>query len=100
VAELTPRQNDHAVRLLPTPSLHLNAPPATPKHWGPINPNLNDYHTNPMEISSTFWLPDITDWWRQQEETHSRYTDLSNGAHDMFSIVPHVVGVQASISVR
>jgi len=52
-----------------------------------------------MEISSTFWLPDITDWWRQQEETHSKYADLSDVARDIFSIIPHGVGVEASFSL-
>jgi len=52
-----------------------------------------------MEISSTFWLPDITDWWRQQEETHSKYADLSNVASDIFSIIPHGVGVESSFSL-
>jgi hypothetical protein len=52
-----------------------------------------------MEISSTFWIPDVTDWWRQQEETHSTYADLSNVARDIFSIIPHGVGVEASISL-
>jgi len=49
-----------------------------------------------MEISSTFWILDITDWWHQQEETHSKYTDLSNVACDIYSIIPHGVGVEAS----
>jgi len=52
-----------------------------------------------MEINSTFWIPDITDWWRQQEETHSKYADLSNVARDLFSIIPHGVGVEASFSL-
>jgi len=52
-----------------------------------------------MEISSTFWIPDITDWWWQQEETHSKYADLSNVARDIFSIIPHGVRVEASFSL-
>ena len=52
-----------------------------------------------MEISSTFCLPDITDWWWQQEETHSKYADLSNVARDIFSIIPHGVAVEASFSL-
>jgi len=52
-----------------------------------------------MEISSTFWIPDITDWWRQEEDTHSKYSDLSNVARDIFSIIPHGVGVEASFSL-
>jgi len=61
-----------------------------------LNQNLNDYHSDPMEISGTFWLPDIADWWCQQEETHSKYADLSNVARDIFSIIPHGVRVEAS----
>jgi len=52
-----------------------------------------------MEISSTFWIPDITNWWRQQEETYSKYADLSNVVSDIFSIIPHGVGVEASFSL-
>jgi hypothetical protein len=51
--------------------LYLNSPPELPQNWGQINPNLNDYHSDPMDISNTFWLLDITDWWRQQEAIHS-----------------------------
>jgi len=64
-----------------------------------MNPNLSVYHSDPIEISSTFSIPDRTDWWRQQEETHSKYPDLSNVAHDIFSIIPHGVGVEASFSL-
>ena len=52
-----------------------------------------------MDISSTFRLPDITDWWRQQDETHSKYADLSNVAGDILSIIPLHVGVEASVSL-
>ena len=52
-----------------------------------------------MEISSTFRIPDITNWWRQQEEMHSKYTNLSNVARDIFTIIPHGVGVESSISL-
>jgi len=99
VAETTPGRSDRAARLLTAARLYLNSPPELPQNWGQINPNLNDYDTDPMEISSTFWSPDITDWWRQQEETHSKYADLSNVARDIFSIIPHGVGVEASFSL-
>jgi len=52
-----------------------------------------------MQITSTFWILDITDWWRQQEETHSVYADLSNLACDIFYIIPHGVRVEASYSL-
>jgi hypothetical protein len=52
-----------------------------------------------MEISSTFWIPDITHWWCQEEETHSKYADLAHVVRDIFSIIPHGVGVGASFSL-
>jgi hypothetical protein len=100
VAGTTSERSDRAARLLTAARLYLNSPPEAPKNWGQINPNLNDYHSNPMEISSTFCIPDITDWWRQQEETHSKYADLSNAARDIFSIIPHGDRVEASFSLR
>ena len=96
VAETTPGRSDRAARSLTAARLYLNSPPEARKNWGQINPNLNDYHSDPMEISSTFWLPDITNWWRQQEETHSKYTDLSNVACDIFCIIPYGARVEAS----
>jgi len=99
VAETTPGRSDRAAHFLTTARLYLNSPPEAPKNLGQINPNLNDYHSDPMEISSTFWLPDITDWRCQQEETHSKYDDLSNVARDIFFIIPHGIGVEASSSL-
>jgi len=52
-----------------------------------------------MEISSTFWTPDIAQWWWQQEDTHSKYADLFNVARYIFSIKPHGVRVEASFSI-
>jgi len=99
VPETTPGRSDRAARLLTAARRYLNSPPEAPKNWGQINSNLNDYHSDPMEISSTFWILDITDWWRQQEETHSKYADLSNVAGDIFCIIPHSVGMEASFSL-
>jgi hypothetical protein len=84
---------------LTAPRLYLNSPPEVPKNWRQINPNVNDYHSDPMENISTFWIPDITDWWRQQEETQSKYADLSNVARHIFSVIPHGVEVEASFSL-
>jgi len=61
VVETTPGRSDRAALLSTTARLNLNSPPEAPKNWGQINPNLNDYHSDPMEISSTLWLPYITD---------------------------------------
>jgi len=48
-----------------------------------------------MEISNTFWILDITDWWRQAEESHSKYANPSNAARDILSIIPHGVRGEA-----
>jgi len=99
VADRTPGWRDRSARLLTAARLYFNWPPEAPNNWGHIIPNLNDYHSDPMEISSTFWILDITDWWRRQEETHSKHADLSNVARDIFSIIPHGVGVEARYSL-
>jgi hypothetical protein len=99
VAETTPRRSDRAASLLTATWLDLNSPPELPLNWGQCNPNLNDYHSDPMEITCTFKLTDISDWWRQQEEMHSKYTDYSSVARDIFSIIPYGVEVEASVSL-
>jgi len=63
VAETTPGRSNRAACPLTAARRYLNSLPEATNYWGQINPNLNDYHSDPMEISSTFWLPDITDWW-------------------------------------
>ena len=100
VAETTPGWSYHAACLLTAARLYCNSPPEAPNNWGRINPNLDDYHYDPIQISSTFWLQDITDWWHQQEEMHSKYANLSNVARVIFSIISHVVGVEASFILR
>jgi len=98
VANTTPGRSDCATFLFTTARLYLNSPPEAPINWGQFNPNLNDYHSDQMEISCTFSILDITDWWCQQNESHSKYANLSNVAHDIFFVIPHGVRVEASLS--
>ena len=70
VVGTTPGRSDRAVPLFTVARLYFNSPPEEPKNWGQSNPNLNNYHSDPMEFSSSFWILDITDWWRQQVEMH------------------------------
>jgi hypothetical protein len=77
----------------------LNSPPELPQPFAQIEFNFNDYHSDPLEISRTFWFPDITDWWWQQEERHTKLPNLSNVARDISSIIPYCVGVEASFSL-
>jgi hypothetical protein len=69
-AETTPGGSNRAPCVLTAARHYFNLPPEAPKNWGQINPNLHDYHSIPVELSSTFWIPDITDCWCQQKEMH------------------------------
>lgn len=53
-----------------------------------------------MQMSSTFWLPAISNVWRQHEETYSKYADLATVAGDIVSIMLHAAGVQARFSLQ
>jgi len=54
VTETTPGQSNPAVSVLTAARLYPNSSPGTPKNWGQVNLNLDEYHSDPMEISSTF----------------------------------------------
>jgi hypothetical protein len=99
VADTTPRQSDCTVHVLTAARLYLNSPPEAPKRWGKTNPSLNNYRPNLMEICCRFRIPDLTNRWHQQEDTQPKYTDLSNAARDMFSIVLHGVAVEPGCSL-
>jgi hypothetical protein len=98
VAKISPAHIACAACLLTAVRIYLNSPPQSPKNWRQVNPNCNDYHSDPIEISSTFLLPDIADWWHRPEETHSMYANLSSVAHAIFSILPQGGGGEASVS--
>jgi len=95
VAETTPGQSNRTACLLTGAMLYLHSPPKAPQNWGQIHSYLNGYYSNPTEISSTVWIPHITDWWCEQEETHSKYADLSNVACNIISIIAHGIWVEA-----
>jgi hypothetical protein len=69
-AGMTPRQSNCKLSVLAATTLYLSQLVEAPMNCGQVNPYLNDSHTDPMEISYTLSLPNITDWWRQQDETH------------------------------
>jgi len=99
VTEMAPGQSNHAACWLTATRFHLNSLSEEPKNWGRMNPNLNHYHSDPMVIGSPSRLADITDWGRQQEETHSKYADLSNVARNIFSSTTHGIRVRAGLSL-
>jgi len=98
VAETTLGPSQYAARLVTAARRYLDSPLELPQNWGQMNPNLNDYHCDRMEINCTFCSPDMTGWWRQQEAMHSKYTDLSSSASDLFSIIAPGVGVEGRFS--
>jgi hypothetical protein len=64
VAESTPRRSYRIARFLSATRLYWNSPPDWQQNWGQVNPNWDNHHSDPMEISTKFWIPDIIDWWR------------------------------------
>jgi hypothetical protein len=72
VAETTLGWCDCVKSLLSATRLCLRSPPEAPKNWGHTNAILNEYLSNPLEISSKFRLPDLTDRWCWQEEINSK----------------------------
>jgi len=98
VAETTPGWCNCAVHISIAARLYLNSPPEVTKNCGQNNPNLNDYRSDPMEISSTFCILDIAFCSREQEETHSQYADFSIVGRDIISIIPYGGGVEVSFS--
>jgi len=87
LAETTPGQSDLTAHLMTAARVHLNSLHESPKNWVQVIPNLNDYHSDPLVIWSTLWIPDITDRWWQQEGKPSKYADSSNVARDIISII-------------
>jgi len=53
VAEMIPGRSDCAAGLLTAARLNLNSPSELPQNCGQINPNVNDYHSDPIEIFRT-----------------------------------------------
>jgi len=99
VAETMPGRIVRVACTFTAARLYFDSPLEFPLNWGQINMNCDGYHSGPMDISSTFWIPDITDWWHHQEETHSKYANLFNVVSNIFSIMPHGIGVDTSSSL-
>ena len=71
-----------------------------------IESEQNDYPVgdellshDPEELTASFWYPDVAGWWLKQETTMGEYRDLARMARDIFSVMPHGVGVEASFSL-
>jgi hypothetical protein len=93
VRQTTSGPRNCVVHLLTAIRLYSNSPPEVLKNQGQSNPTLNDYNSDRKGIRGTSWIPDMTDWWRIQEEIQSMYVDLSNVVSDIYSIIPHGIGL-------
>jgi len=99
-AEMTLRWSDCTASVLAAARLYLSPLVEAPTNWGQVNAYLKDSHTDCMEIDHALWLPDITNWWSQQEEMHSKYIDFSCVACGIFSIIPHCDRAEARFPLR
>jgi len=90
VAETTPRRSNRTALLLTAARLYLKSPSEEPKNWGQNNWNLNDSHSDQMDMSSSFWIPDITDWWCQHEK-HPHWMLISPMRCATYSLSHHMV---------
>jgi hypothetical protein len=97
--QATPGRSDRAASLITAVRLYLNSPPENLASWGELRPTSSDYLADPLSLSATFWRPDVAAWWKEQEETYSKYADLTNVARDIFSIIHHGIGVESSCSL-
>jgi len=96
---MTPEQTVCVAPILTNARRCLYSPPQAPKKWGQKNPNLIGSHSDPVEMSSRWWILELTDWWHQQEETHWRFADLLNVAHNLRSIIPPGDGTDSHSSL-
>ena len=67
------------------------------QHDYPIGDELMS--DDPEEVTASFWYPDVAGWWMKQERRMGDYRDLARMARDIFSVMPHGVGVEASFSL-
>ena len=44
-------------------------------------------------------IPDITYWWHEQQETHSKLANLANVERDTLSLIPYGVGAECGFSL-
>ena len=79
---------------------YINSVNADPAALGQHPPKTDDLKSdNPQELTAAFWKPDVTAYWREQEDSCTQYAPLARMARDVFSVIPHGLGVEASFSL-
>jgi hypothetical protein len=95
----TPGRLSHALRLSTAARRYLDEPFVRPHQAGQVNPRLDDHLADPLASTDAFWYPDVLLWWKEQLDLHTEYAILAQVARDVFSVMPHGVGVEASFSL-
>jgi hypothetical protein len=96
----TPRTASRKARLMQQARQYLSNTRVnidSDQHDYPIQDEL--LSNDPEEITASFWYPDVAGWWMKQERRMGDYQDLARMARDIFSVMPHGVGVEASFSL-
>jgi hypothetical protein len=97
--EMIPGRIDCTDHIFTVPWLYLHSLPESLYNWAQVNPNINNHYPDAMEISGTFWLPDITNWWGQ-EEPNPMNADLSTEACIISFVISPGVGMDPSFSLQ
>jgi len=99
----TPRRTNHRAQLVGIARQYLENSRIDAASIGQINPanddSLTDPDANPNDVTGSFWSPSVAAWWKQQVNTASEYAPMAEMARDIFSVIPHGVGVEASFSL-
>ena len=97
---ITSARDLRQVRMMEVASKYINSVNADPAALGPHPPKTDNLKfDNPQELTATFWRPHVTAYWRVQEDSSTEYAPLARMAGDVFSVIPHGVGVEASFSL-
>ena len=97
---ITPARALQQDRLMEVASKYINSVNADPAALGQHPPKTDDLKSdNLLELTAAFWKTDVAAYWRMQEDSCTEYAPLARMARDIFSVIPHGVGVEASLSL-
>ena len=97
---VTPARALQQDRLMEVARKYINSANADPATLGQHPPKTDDLKSDdPQEMTAAFWKPDVAAYWQAQENSLSEFAPLARMARDVFLVIPHSVGVEASFSL-
>ena len=97
---ITPARASRQERMKDVARSYLSTLPVDIASIDQRRPNIDDLKSeDPDEMTAGFWKPDVAAYWLQQEENFGEYAVLARMARDIFSVIPHGVGVESSFSL-